>query len=379
VLAMFLSGDTSKNIKNGEIAEDDPEKMELLGCIYGNALLNILPELKIDSAYYSFAGERTIFQERSEKQFRRFKEVEKEIDESTRVILDKLEKEQKEDTVNHQNRIRRDMVLTDPVFDIANIQFAVHYFFENPQKLEGLLKNVDENLVNGGYFIGTCFDGQRVMEYLKDTPEGKDRTYTVGDYKAIAIRKEYTITEEDFEWTPDTEESAAKTTANEPAMLGKQISVFQETFGEYYPEYLVNFEYFKWKCAQYNLYPLESVHTLSDILDKDEYNKMLTLSMSNFSEFYKDYVFKNGTEMDEELQELSFLNRIFIFKKVDDTPRQEYNITEELSDITAVAIAGVEGVEDTVKREGDVYKWIGDPSVKGIDKALAEYANENKD
>jgi mRNA (guanine-N7-)-methyltransferase len=53
------------------------------------------------------------------------------------------------------------MIKSGPGFDIVNIQFALHYFFESTSKLEGFLQNVSENLKNGGYFIGTCFDWQK--------------------------------------------------------------------------------------------------------------------------------------------------------------------------------------------------------------------------
>jgi hypothetical protein len=304
-IALFIDGDTSLNIKNGEIAKEDPEKMNLLSSLYAGEMLH-WPELtiKLDSQFNNMAGQKNIFKDRKDIQFKRFKDVEEDINTSVDNMLEIVG--QHKEKANNQKQIRRDMILTDPEFDLANIQFAIHYFFESPQKLDGLLKNIDENLKNGGCFIGTCFDGQRVIDFLKDVPEGKEKNYTVENYKAIAIRKEFSLLEDEFEWTPDE--------PNESAMLGKQISVFQETFGEYYPEYLVNFEYLKWKCAQYNLYPLEDVSF--DNVKNDEYNKFLTLSMSNFSEFYNDYLFKNGEEMDEELQEFSFLNRIFIFKKI---------------------------------------------------------------
>ena len=147
------------------------------------------------------------------------------------------------------------MITAEPSFDIANIQFSIHYFFRDPEMLNGLLQNVQENLKNGGYFIGTCFDGQRVIEYLKDTEERQERDYSVNGYKAIAIRKEYSLLDDEFEWDADADRDSF--ISNEPKMLGKQISVFQETFGDYYSEYLVNFNYFKWKCSQYDLYPLE--------------------------------------------------------------------------------------------------------------------------
>ena len=360
VLGMYFAGDTSKNIKNGEIAEDDPEKIELLGHIYGNASINILPSIPIDDAFYLFAADGMFMKKHSKKQIERYEDSEEYIKESTVNVLAQLGKNEDPSIMKTQLHIRKNMVLADSIFDIANMQFAVHYFFENPQKLDGLLKNIDENLVNGGYFIGTCFDGERVMEYLEDIKQGKEKAYTVGDYKAIAIRKDYSISKEDFVWDPEAADSAKEITSREPFMYGKQISVFQETFGDYYPEYLVNFEYFKWKCAQYDLYPLESVSF--DEVEKDEYNKILTLSMGNFSEFYNDYLSKNGGEMEPELQDLSFLNRIFIFKKV---------LPEEP---TAEDYAFKIQADKLDKREGLLNKRIAFDALQDPKKSVSQYS-----
>ena len=78
----------------------------------------------------------------------------------------------------------------------------------------------------------------------------------------------------EFVWDSDLEPEVL--TKKEPEMLGKQISVFQETFGEYYSEWLVNFDYFIWKCSQYNLYPI-----LNETVEKEQYNKIKNLLSSN--------------------------------------------------------------------------------------------------
>ena len=56
---------------------------------------------------------------------------------------------------------------------------------------------------------------------------------------------------------------------------------------------------------------------------------MLTLSMGDFSEFYEKYLENNGQEMPEDLREISFLNRIFIFKKKVDEEEEEEEVEEE--------------------------------------------------
>ena len=314
-MALFISGNSSFNIRSGEIANNDLLKMNLLSKIFTAQIFEKIQNYDINLFFNMFATQRDPSLDR-QKYEHKIIERKDEINESVKTMLDTQGitpedsnyKQKKKDYL----KIRVNMLTAYPAFDVCNIQFSIHYFFENPKTLEGLLQNIDDNLVDGGYFIGTCFDGHRVLEFLRDTDEGKDKEYNVNDYKAIAIRKEYSISEEDFTWNPDAD--SEELTRKEPYMLGKQISVFQETFGDFYPEWLVNFDYFIWKCSQYNLYPIES-----ERVEKDEYNRILTASMGYFSDIYSEYIESEGEEkqIDEELQGFSFLNRWFIFKKIE--------------------------------------------------------------
>jgi SAM-dependent methyltransferase len=44
-------------------------------------------------------------------------------------------------------------------FDAVSCMFAIHYFFENEEKLDGFLNNVSQNLKKGGLFFCTFMDG----------------------------------------------------------------------------------------------------------------------------------------------------------------------------------------------------------------------------
>ena len=52
------------------------------------------------------------------------------------------------------------------LFDVININFAIHYFFENKKLFESLLMNIQKNLKPGGYLIGTTLDGRKVYDWL---------------------------------------------------------------------------------------------------------------------------------------------------------------------------------------------------------------------
>ena len=61
---------------------------------------------------------------------------------------------------------------TDPkkrkTFDRINCQFAIHYFLESELKWNNFCKNLRDYLKPGGYFLTSCFDGERVAETLGD-------------------------------------------------------------------------------------------------------------------------------------------------------------------------------------------------------------------
>ena len=58
-------------------------------------------------------------------------------------------------------------------FNLISMQFAIHYMFDNKERLDGLIDNNDQNLTLGGLFIGTCFDGSMVWDKLKEMTRGE--------------------------------------------------------------------------------------------------------------------------------------------------------------------------------------------------------------
>ena len=86
-------------------------------------------------------------------------------------------------------------------FDIISNQFSIHYFWKDKSTLHNFLRNVSETCKVGGYFIGTCYDGKKVFDKLKYT-DYQDSMYIInGDEKMWEIKKLYN--NDSF---PDTEE-----------------------------------------------------------------------------------------------------------------------------------------------------------------------------
>ena len=58
-------------------------------------------------------------------------------------------------------------------FHIITCQFAYHYMWESKYHYQSFMSNVEDNLVDGGYFIATYLDGQEVFKKLLDSPNGQ--------------------------------------------------------------------------------------------------------------------------------------------------------------------------------------------------------------
>ena len=74
-------------------------------------------------------------------------------------------------------------------FHISSCQFSVHYFMESAAIMHQFLRNLSECTRLNGYFIGTCYDGQSVFDVLKN-PDG---VFRVEKNKRVLcnIKKQY--------------------------------------------------------------------------------------------------------------------------------------------------------------------------------------------
>lgn len=76
-------------------------------------------------------------------------------------------------------------------FDLTSIQFAIHYMFENQETLQNFLRNVSECTKVGGMFIGTCYDGKIVFDQLRDKKQGESMYIMYNNEKLWQVTKEY--------------------------------------------------------------------------------------------------------------------------------------------------------------------------------------------
>lgn len=212
--------------------------------------------------------------------------------------------------------------------DSESCMFALHYFFENKDKLNGLLQNIRETVKVGGTFFGCCFDGESVFNFLDGIKKGGAKTGMEKESLLWTIRKEY-----DIDVLTDDDES-----------LGLKINVDFISIGSPHDEYLVNFSYFT-KLMKENGFELLNTEELKEV--------GLEHSTNLFSASY-DMSKKAGRNfiMSDTVKQFSFLNRWFIFKKKVDVLVKEEKEEEYIPIVTkknTVKKVGTQAVATTQK------------------------------
>ena len=188
-------------------------------------------------------------------------------------------------------------------FNISSIQFAMHYMFESETVLNGFIKNIKECTSLEGYFIGTCYDGNKIFNMLNSLNNDESISIFKNQKKIWELTKKYD----------------AKEFNDDESSLGYAINIYQETINKTFKEYLVNYKYLL-RIMENNGFVL---------LNETEYKQLnLPGSMGNFEQLYNfmnteiksnNYLLKklgNSAQLSAEEKQISFLNNYFIFKKI---------------------------------------------------------------
>ena len=188
-------------------------------------------------------------------------------------------------------------------FHVSSCQFAFHYFFESERTLHGFMRNLAECTRVGGYFIGTCYDGETVFQMLRSKKRGESVIITKSgnEDKMYEIIKEY-----DQTGFPEDELS-----------LGYAVDVYQESINKMFREFLVNFKYVRRILEEYGF----------TLISSEEARAMgLPNGTGLFDELYASLLsdverghtadFGTAARMTPEEKRISFLNRYFVFRKM---------------------------------------------------------------
>lgn len=196
-------------------------------------------------------------------------------------------------------------------FDISSIQFAMHYMFENKKTLHNFLTNVAKYTKINGYFIGTCFNGEKLFDMLKDIQQGESKSIYIEDKEIWHVTKKYN--------TP--------LFTNTPSSVGLKIGLYQESINKTseLDEFLVHFGYFVKIMDDYgfkpaNEFPIPPIGSFQEL-----HNRLLS-DTSLHGEYEKAKHF--AEKMSAQEKEISFLNQYFIFKKYRENILPVYNPEE---------------------------------------------------
>ena len=189
-------------------------------------------------------------------------------------------------------------------FNVASCQFSLHYFLQNIHTFRGFLKNLVECTKITGHFIATTYDGQTIFNLLKNKKMDESAQIVDDGKKIWEIVKKYDDS----------------TLQDNSSCIGYKIDVYQETINQYIPEYLVNFTYFNRIMEDYGF----------TLVSKDEAEKMGFSSGGTgmFEQLYRNMVGEikrnrikesdcgTALQMNVSQQNISFLNRYYIYKKI---------------------------------------------------------------
>jgi hypothetical protein len=212
------------------------------------------------------------------------------------------------------------------LFDRINCQFAIHYVLKDDLSWDNFKKNVSNHLRNGGYFIATTWDAQRVVEKLR----GKDN-YSVhydepngSKILLFDIKKKYS-------------EEKMNRNKNGHISTGNAIDLFATWMfddGDYYTEYLVDINFlieeFDKDCD------MELIDT--DMFGNQfEINKSFILNAASYESSLDTREYINGkvspyyedTDINKKSMEYTSLTRYFIFRKRENKNKQTGGSTKE--------------------------------------------------
>jgi len=240
-------------------------------------------------------------------------------------------------------------------FNISSCQFAIHYFFENPDSLKGFMQNIVECTKINGYFIGTCYDGKLVFNDLKKIKLGESIQIVEDGKKIWEIIKGYDSNRFD----------------DDSSSIGYRIDVFQESINQVISEYLVNFDYFNRVMNSYGFEIITREEAVdlglpdgSGLFSELFLNMLEEISKNKFKA--KDY--GQSQFMTAFEKKISFLNRYFVYKKIRNVNVQ--NVELDLGDYdSSIETRNVQQTKQAIEVAKEEVKKI-QPKIRKLNKKL---------
>jgi hypothetical protein len=188
-------------------------------------------------------------------------------------------------------------------FNVSSCQFALHYFLENAETLQGFMRNLSECTKLGGYFIGTAYDGKQLFKLLNNKAKGESIQIVEDGKKIWEVVKLFN----------------SDTFEDNSSSIGYEIGVYQESINQLISEYLINFTYLDRVLENYG-FKLVTREEAKSFGLPEATGLFSELFMSMLEEVklnkYKEKDYGKALNMSAFEKKISFLNRYFVYKKV---------------------------------------------------------------
>jgi SAM-dependent methyltransferase len=194
-------------------------------------------------------------------------------------------------------------------FDVVNSQFVIHYLLENETTWTNLKHNLNLVLRDGGYFIISHFDAEKVLEYLGDN------NIATGYYTDDKGKKEKLF---------EIVKKFSNLDKTKPIGPGNAIDLFAAWMfedGSYQTEYLVDYKFLKedllkdcdMELVETDLFENQFKMNKDFFKNYQQYmhNPDTRKFLTGVASYYED------TELNKVCYEYSFLQRYSIFRKKD--------------------------------------------------------------
>lgn len=252
-------------------------------------------------------------------------------------------------------------------FNVSSCQFALHYFLESPDTLQGFMRNISECTKLNGYFIGTAYDGKLIFNMLKRVKTEESVQIIEAGKKIWEVTKNY----------------GSDTFEDNSSSIGYKIGVFQESINQTISEYLINFDYLDRVMMNYGFKIIsnEEAREFGLIEGTGLFSELFTNMLEEIKRNkYKEKDYGMAANMSSFEKKISFLNRYFIYKKIREVNAAnvelemgEYNESEILRNTKATK----EAVEIADKEQQKLKPKIRKLSKKMVLVAATEAVDDN--
>jgi len=201
-------------------------------------------------------------------------------------------------------------------FNVVSSMYVIHYAFGNESDLDTYLENVSSSLKDQGYFIGTCLDGNSILDNLNAAGRHGKLEGMMDDKTIWMISRDVENPDSSGEMYDAGMALETKThmiineyTTNSPHIIGpgNKINVYYETINTTSQENLVDIKYLEYKAKAYGLKLVETR------LFTEEPGSMLTDFISSKTPNAAEYV--DEIKRDPALTQWANWQRYFVFQK----------------------------------------------------------------